>query len=171
MADHERARPGKIGSLAVILERHYEDLEADLTYQGIALGDLWLGKLSWRKLWILVSRLPMDSFTHTAIRESMSDEEREAADKRVAGHGRWAKEHYLLAAAVDAIREGTWVVARMNGAKVEMPKPIDRPGMVKPKPRALPAGIALMQEIVANGGGIPERFVRQPPPEEVIEEV
>jgi hypothetical protein len=111
----------------------------------------------------------MESLTMTAIRDSMTPEQREAASQRVAKHGPWSKQDYLLAAVVDAIRESTWVLARVNGSTVEPPKPIDRPGLQQKPSRGTPEGIALMQEILANGGGIPERFARKPEPRELEE--
>ncbi len=162
MGAGHRAGPGKIGSLGLILDQFYEDLEADLAhhYPGRRLAELWTGKMSYRELWVMCERLPMESLTFTAIRESMSEEDRDKAAQRVAGHGRWSRQDYLMASVIDAIHDNTYVLAKINGAKVEAPKPVDRPGLVKPgEPNA--AGMSLMAEILALGGGIPERFVNQ----------
>ena len=43
--------------------------------------------------------------------------------------GSWTVESYMLANVVDAVRELTYVVAKVNGAKhVKKPEPVYRPG-------------------------------------------
>lgn len=124
-------------------------MEADLQrHYGIELVDLFRGRLSWRRLGVLVEHLPDTN----ATRRSLGDD---AAD--------WGLTEHLLAAAVDCLRAANW----QRSGKGRQPKPIPRPG-VQSEPRP----------VARHGHVDPDRspaevaaFFRQfapPPIEEVV---
>ncbi|MGW2521785.1 hypothetical protein ACWC09_33170 [Streptomyces sp. NPDC001617] len=81
------------------------------------LLDWHRGRLSARRLAVLVRHLPSDSAT---LRELHG----EAAD--------WSVTDHLLAAAVDQLAEANWMFATVNrdedAEPLEYPKPVPRPG-------------------------------------------
>ncbi|MEU6589700.1 hypothetical protein ABZ923_10820 [Streptomyces sp. NPDC046881] len=81
------------------------------------LLDWHRGRLSSRRLAVLVRHLPQDSAT---LRELHG----EAAD--------WSVTDYLLAAVVDQLAEANWMFATVNrdedAEPLEYPKPVPRPG-------------------------------------------
>ncbi|WDM17459.1 hypothetical protein J3S85_27960 [Streptomyces lavenduligriseus] len=81
------------------------------------LLDWHRGRLSSRRLAVLVKHLPPDSAT---VRELHG----EAAD--------WSVTDYLLAAAVDRLAEANWMFATVNRDEdadpLEYPEPVPRPG-------------------------------------------
>jgi hypothetical protein len=101
---------------------------------------LYRGRLSYRKLGVLVNHLPPESATITAIRASMTDEELEeqanAADPEA---GRWSSLEMLLAALYDEVRrfEHLYVSAHTKkGQAGKAPPPLPRPGVSRrPKRR------------------------------------
>ncbi|MET9733787.1 hypothetical protein ABZZ79_24985 [Streptomyces sp. NPDC006458] len=90
------------------------------------LLDWHRGRLSSRRLAVLVRHLPRDSAT---LRETHG----EATD--------WAVTDYLLAAAVDQLAEANWMFATVNrdedAEPLEYPQPVPRPGAEQtPAPQA-----------------------------------
>ena len=88
--------------------------------------------MSSRKLRVLIERLPPESATWTAIRNATPPEdlEKAAADARPEA-APWSKVEMLLAQLIDAVNRGTYVLTLANskeGAKVEPPEPVRRPG-------------------------------------------
>jgi hypothetical protein len=86
-----------------------------LRFYGIDLLDLYRGRLSLRRLAVLVRQLPPESATVRALTP-------EAA---------WSTTDYLLAAVLDAARWGNWLTVETNkrkGAKNPRPLPVPRPG-------------------------------------------
>lgn len=85
--------------------------------------------MTWRRLRMLIERLPPESATMTALR---------LANPRPAGDdgpdpatGRWSQSEVLLASAVDELRYLRHENRRMNGdKKSKPPEPIRRPGVV-----------------------------------------
>ena len=68
-------------------------------------------KATLRRIWVLLERLPMGSWTK--------------------GHGpaSWSNEAYLLAQTIDAINQMVWVTVAVNSKrKPKAPKPVYRPG-------------------------------------------
>ncbi|MEU6348878.1 hypothetical protein ABZ896_06080 [Streptomyces sp. NPDC047072] len=81
------------------------------------LLDWYRGRLSSRRLAVLVKHLPRDSATLDALHG-------EAAQ--------WSVTDYLLAAAVDQLAEANWMFATVNrdedAEPLDYPKPVPRPG-------------------------------------------
>lgn len=128
-----RRGPGGIAGLLALLEEHKEAVEADLHWRyGIDLLDLWRpgGKLSWRKLGVLIRHLPPESATATAQRNAADPEAlARAAEHADPATGRWSHMEMLLASLVDAVRQLIWTTAAVRGAKGKQPEPMARPGV------------------------------------------
>jgi hypothetical protein len=93
-------------------------LEADLQEQGLWLGDLWTGLLSVRRAAVVASQLPGGSRVY-GVDES---------------DAMWSASDYWSAAAIDAIRENTWVSANYGVKESERssrPQPVTRPADVR----------------------------------------
>lgn len=84
---------------------------------GIDLGDWFRGRLSSRRLWSLIVNLICDPQTNTA---------------RVTG-GPWNMNTLLMAALIDDVRLGNYILAAANSPRgknpIPLPKPIPRPGV------------------------------------------
>lgn len=95
------------------MSEHGEALEADLArYYGTRLSDLFSGRLSWRRLDVLVRHLPADSATAHALYGAAVE---------------WSPTEHLLASVVDALNVMIW----QNSPKGARPRPIPRPGQRK----------------------------------------
>jgi hypothetical protein len=106
------------------VDEHAEALEADLLrHYGVDLLDWHRGRLSSRRLAVLVKHLPRDSATLDGLHG-------EAAQ--------WSVTDYLLASAVDQLAEANWMFATVNRDEdsdpLEYPKPVPRPGVRDPSP-------------------------------------
>ncbi|MEW2399584.1 hypothetical protein [Streptomyces sp. NPDC046862] len=86
------------------------------------LLDWHRGRLSSRRLAVLVKHLPRDSAT-------LQGAHGEAA--------RWSVTDYLLASVVDQLAEANWMFATVNrdedSEPLEYPKPVPRPGLREPE--------------------------------------
>jgi hypothetical protein len=118
------------------VEEHAEALEADLLrHYGVDLLDWHRGRLSSRRLRVLVEHLPADSSFARAAHG-------EAAD--------WGLTEHLLAAVVDQLAVANWMFATVNrdehAESLPYPEPLSRPGLESaPAPEsnaATPAEIA-----------------------------
>lgn len=92
-----------------------------------------------RRLRVLLEKLPPESATWTALRNSMTEEDlAEQAEAAEPEKGRWSHSDQLLAALVDAVRRVEWVLTLAHsdskGRKPPVPDPIRRPGVGKAKP-------------------------------------
>lgn len=101
----------------MLVEEHAEALEADLLrHYGVDLLDWHRGRLSSRRLAVLVRHMPRDSALARAVHG-------EAAE--------WAVSDYLLATAVDHLAEANWLFATVNqdedAEPLEYPTPVPRP--------------------------------------------
>ncbi|CAL9506839.1 hypothetical protein SUDANB38_03582 [Streptomyces sp. enrichment culture] len=101
----------------MLVEEHAEALEADLLrHYGVDLLDWHRGRLSSRRLAVLVRHLPRDSALAREVHG-------EAAD--------WTATDYLLATAVDQLAEANWMFATVHqdedAEPLEYPKPLPRP--------------------------------------------
>lgn len=122
------------------MDEHAEALESDLLrHYGIDLLDWHRGRLSSRRLAVLVRHLPRDSALHRELHG-------EAAE--------WSVTDYLLAHAVDQLAESNWMFAMVNrdeeAEPLEPPLPVPRPGdpAVEPEPEIASEGsTATMREI------------------------
>ncbi|MFF3750099.1 hypothetical protein ACFYYH_06495 [Streptomyces sp. NPDC002018] len=100
------------------MEEHAEALEADLLrYYGTDLLDWHRGRLSSRRVAVLVRHLPRES----ALARDLHGE---AAD--------WSVTDHLLAHAVDRLAEANWMFAAVNRDEdadpPDAPEPLPRPG-------------------------------------------
>jgi hypothetical protein len=110
-------------------------VEADLLrFYGVDLLDYHRGRLSTRRLRVLIQHLPKDA----ALVRELHGEDVE-----------WGLTEHLLAAAVDHLAAGNWLFASAHTAEnadpPERPEPLPRPGMADPQsstPSATPDEIA-----------------------------
>lgn len=129
MEEPHRAGRGGICGLVGFLDEHYEAVEADLAFYagpGDQLPDLWAGRLTFRRLRVLLDALPSESATKTLLIEATPPSEFEES----AGHGPWSREMHLLAAILDAQRVGNWMYVQAHTQDdVPPPEPTPRPGL------------------------------------------
>ncbi|MFE7572418.1 hypothetical protein ACFU76_36690, partial [Streptomyces sp. NPDC057539] len=97
---------------------HAEALEADLLrHYGLDLLDWHRGRLSSRRLAVLLQHLPRDS----AVARELHGEAAE-----------WSPTDYLLAQVIDQLAESNWMFATVNRDEdsdpLDFPKPVPRPG-------------------------------------------
>lgn len=90
-------------------------MEADLQrYYGVALGDLFTGAMSWRRLRVLVDNLPRESATAARL------------------HGEavaWGAQEHLTATVIDTLNVSNWQRAQAGSkTRIPRPKPVPRPG-------------------------------------------
>ncbi|MET8687704.1 hypothetical protein ABZV77_26175 [Streptomyces sp. NPDC004732] len=106
----------------MFVDEHAEALEADLLrFYGLDLLDWHRGRLSSRRLAVLIRHLPRDG---AVAREA----EGEAAE--------WSVGDYLLAHVVDQLADANWMFATVNQDEdadpLDPPKPLPRPGTPRP---------------------------------------
>jgi hypothetical protein len=111
-------------AIAGMLMDHSEEIEADLArfYPRDAdqLTEWYAGRMSLRRLWVLVSQLPHDSATH----EAMVGEEKAA----------WTTLVELTAQVVDAINQLDWHFRAANSKTTpKKPELTPRPNGLEPK--------------------------------------
>jgi hypothetical protein len=102
-------------------------------YYGLDLLDHYRpgGKLSLRKLGVLISYLPSESATATAIRNATADSVGQAdADPPDPGKGQWALNDMLLAAVIDELRWSRYEFRKANSDQPgQEPSQVERPGV------------------------------------------
>ncbi len=120
-------------------------MEADLLrYYGVDLLDYHRGRLSARRLRVLVEHLPRDA----ALVRELHGETTE-----------WGLTEHLLAAAVDELAVGNWLFVSANRDEhadpPERPRPVRRPGVEDDTetPAATPDQIAAFFGAPLQGGG------------------
>lgn len=97
--------------LQAALSEHGEAIEADFQrYYGLAVTDVFAGRMSWRRLKVLLRQLPPESAT---------------ARVQLGPVAEWSPTEYLLAAIVDAERAALW---QRSGGRGRRPTPVERPG-------------------------------------------
>lgn len=98
------------------------------------------GRLSWRRLGVLVAALPRESAT---VRAHVG----EAAE--------WGHVEHLLAAAVDVLQQANW--QRAGNRNAPKPQPLRRPGQAQPGERRFRGRRtytpAEMDQLMASRGG------------------
>ncbi|HEY5201190.1 MAG TPA: DUF5361 domain-containing protein [Acidothermaceae bacterium] len=111
---HGGGRRGEIVDLVRILDEYGDAVEADFchTYPQYDLLDLYRGKLSVRRCWLLITQLPGDSALARAAHPDAAD---------------WSLTNHLLAATVDVLQLANW--QRSSDAKIPRPARIPRPGV------------------------------------------
>jgi hypothetical protein len=104
--------------LQAALRNHGEPIEADFArYYGLAVSDVFAGRMSWRRLKVLLRQLPPESATARATLGAAME---------------WTATEYLLASIVDAERAAMW---QRSGGRGRRPAPIERPGQADRKVR------------------------------------
>ncbi|MFJ4637618.1 hypothetical protein ACIP69_18590 [Streptomyces hygroscopicus] len=119
---------------------------------------MYRGKLSWRRLRVLIQHLPPESATMTALRNALSDEElAEQAEQGEPERARWSQAEQLLAMLIDVSRSQLYAFQKANSTKGARlgppPEPIRRPGAKprKKKARLNDAGAETLFRLI-NGG-------------------
>lgn len=110
-------------------------------FHGVDLLDVHCGRMSWRRLRVLIQHLPPESATWTALRNELSPAELAAqAEKGRPELGRWSQLEQLIAANVDATRRVEWALWSVNieqkSKRPDMPEPMRRPGAGPKKTKA-----------------------------------
>lgn len=101
--------------------RYHDEIEADLArfYPRDAdqLPELWAGRMTWRRLWVLVKGLPPEAITTQELDQ--------------AGVTRWDQKAELLAGVIDELKTWRWEYAMSNtpkgSSKPQRPEPFPRP--------------------------------------------
>jgi hypothetical protein len=122
---------GKIQKAVWITATFAEEIEADLArFYHIDFLDLYRpGRLSWRKLLVLVEHLPPEAALNTAIRNLMPEDKlaENAGDPTKAP---WSAAETLLASVIDEIRNLGWTyVQGHSDSSIPKPLPVPRPGV------------------------------------------
>ncbi|MFG2352576.1 hypothetical protein [Streptomyces sp. NPDC048521] len=127
-------------------------------YNGVDLLDVHRGRLSWRRLRILIQHLPSESATWTALRNAMPEEElAKQAEKGEPEKDSWSKLEQLVATVADRVARVEYVLICANTSKKSQrpdpPQPIQRPGSrpPRPKPTLSEAGAEALFQLI-NGG-------------------
>lgn len=103
---------GGIRGLVGLLTEHGGAIEADLQqFYGVTLSDLTVGRLTWRRLGVLVRQLPTESRVLAIMSRGTSAE--------------WPVSDHLLALILDALHGANW---QRGGGKSARPRPVRRPG-------------------------------------------
>jgi hypothetical protein len=126
---------------------HAEAIEADLLrHYGVDLLDYHRGRLSARRLRVLIQHLPRDA----ALVRAVHGEDAE-----------WGLTEHLLAAAVDQLATGNWLFATAHtpeqASPPERPRPVPRPGIDSHEPALPPATPAQLAAFFGNpptAGGV-----------------
>ena len=92
------------------------------------MRDLFTGRMSWRRLRVILSHLPEDSAYRTAVNNA-SDPDASLPPPPPGIFGPWSKEALLLATALDLFRDWMWAQADPN-KRGPRPAPLPRPGVV-----------------------------------------
>jgi len=125
-------------------------VEADLLrYFQVDLLDLWRGRLSFRRLALLIRHLPADSWTQTALRDAADTELAEPSEADgPQKFGPWSLTNYQLAQLRDEIAALRYVVAKTSGQdSYPEPQPTPRPGLNRPIRRQTAAAVAYLKRL------------------------
>lgn len=89
--------------------------------------------MTFRRVRILLDRLPPESITKTAMRENLPPAELAArTHTEPDSHGPWSHTEMLLARVIDQLGIIEYAVYRSQGGKPPEPKPTPRPGVKNP---------------------------------------
>ncbi|WP_190092298.1 hypothetical protein [Streptomyces melanogenes] len=106
---------------------HSDALEADLLeFFGIDLLDLWTGRLSLRRLHVLISSLLLRQGTGALV-------------AAVDASAIWSHEAHILARISDALEAANWLFISANSTSdntLDAPEPMWRPGIAPSEPPA-----------------------------------
>lgn len=118
--------------------------------------------MTYRRVRVLIDRLPPESATKTAMRDSLSDAQlaaymdEHAEDADEGGHGPLSRSDMVLFDIHDQLKWLEYAVYAAQGAKPTQPKPRPRPGLVDESDKQQhairakansPAGIAYLNQI------------------------
>lgn len=125
---------------------------------GLDVLDVHRGRMTWRRLRVLIEHLPPESATKTALRNELTDEELAAlADAGDPESARWSQLEQLTASLIDAVRRMEYVLICANTESKHQrptpPEPVPRPGArpMRPKPKVTEAGGEFLFQLI-NGG-------------------
>ncbi|MER5883086.1 hypothetical protein ABT160_04585 [Streptomyces sp. NPDC001941] len=110
-----------------VIQEFPDELEADLAeFFNVDLLDLWHGRLSLRRIGVLIRSLMAKPGRSTLLM---------AMDKRTA----WTEPDYMLARISDALELSNYLFLKANldasdAHGLELPPPITRPGETEPQP-------------------------------------
>jgi hypothetical protein len=126
-----QAESGKISQALWVTESFAEEIEADFhRYYSLDFLDLFRpgSGLGWRKLLVLIERLPSESALNTAIRNSQPEDELARASHDLA-EAPWSMQETLMAMLVDDMRMLSWMYASAHSpSALPKPSPVQRPG-------------------------------------------
>lgn len=122
--------------------------------RGLDLLDIFTGKLSFRRLRIVLDNLPPESAFRTALRDSMSPEDLAAASAEAdvadsVSHGPWSLSDQLLASVADSLAVLVWAKGDEK-KRGKPPKPIPRPGVDSGRRTVKPHVVEKLQGIRAR---------------------
>lgn len=121
---------GGILSLAALCESHGEAIEADLAFRGVDLDDIYRGRLTYRRLGVLLRHLPPESAFKTALRNEATVDEDAEPDPEAAIRAQWSRVELLLAGISDGIAVLAYQQSQIHGSsKSSPPAQIPRPGV------------------------------------------
>lgn len=107
--------------VAQVLIRHTDELESDLLMHfGIDLRDLFTGRLSFRRLGVLINRL-VGMYGQSAVSVALLGEA-----------ARWSNTEYLIADLIDRVEILNWLTTEIHkspNTSNPIPEPHPRPGM------------------------------------------
>lgn len=93
------------------------------------LRDLWRpGGLTWRRLGLVIDKLPIESATKTAMRDALTPQQLAAMAEPLETpvHGPWSRVEMLLARNGDLLAHLIWM---QTDGKTKPPRPLTRPGV------------------------------------------
>ncbi|MFD7552973.1 hypothetical protein ACFV9E_00285 [Streptomyces sp. NPDC059835] len=121
-----------------VVQEYQDELEADLLeFFQVDLLDLWRGRLSLRRVGVLINSL-MKKPGRSTLLESM--------DERT----RWGESDYLLARISDALELSNYLFFKANAEDsddLEQPDPIPRPGQPEPEPQPVETQFSSAEEL------------------------
>lgn len=101
-----------------------------MAFRGIDVLDVYRGKLSLRRLRILIEHLPFESATKTAMRRSIPDDaQAEPGDDYRPDLAPWTNTEVLIAGLKDEVTLLRMVTVAANGGKPGEFTPTPRPGI------------------------------------------
>ncbi len=157
-----RVPPG-IASLTDLLTDHCEAVEFDLQhYHQTDVRDLWTGRLTYRRLGVLIKHLPAESATKTELRNAAPVEVlKQAAVSKT--YGPWSQTDMLLAELIDQASWLKWSKTKDAENGTNLPPPYPRPGVKRAdEPVAQTAMgdvIDLFEYMKQHNGASPPGFV------------
>jgi hypothetical protein len=119
-------------SLHKLIKKHGEAIEYDLIQHGLRLDDLGSGRLSWRDLKVIVTRMPPQK---SALQQELASQD--------AG---WTLTNHLLAEAVDSLHLLLWAKTKDGYKNRNRPHPIQRPGRRRERLGKQPLGISEIRD-------------------------